>query len=565
MAHDEALRQRIIDAAAQLFADHGYEGTRVRMVAQQAGVSPHTVRRLTGGRAELFAAVITQKVRSEAAERVEAAADHPELGPPLAVLLEAAAQVFTAPARSWDVLELEALTRAHRDPELRAAESARLAGRVENARALVHQVGRAGGLDADVAEDALTHFVVALSVGLAVVDPVLPLRPRAEDWNALIARIGVAMAPSDLLITPEHTARTPWRVRIDVQDAPGAVARLVRALGAVHLYTVAMQVVGAQDGMRTIDLALTAPEGVPGAAVLAAAMSAGRNGYITEGSDLDAQDLPTRMIDGAARLLSDPAWGPQAAAELLEADTVEVIGANEGADDSARVLRLQWTADDHVVLHRSWAPFARAEQARASALLRLAAAVAQLTGDEEAVGWMEPIRDGRVWIRLAHPEDADALADMHQRCSERTRYLRYVTLGEWRDVQLRRLTGGHRGATLVAMSESGSIVAVGNVFPDQANPARAAEIALLVEDAYQSRGVGTALLRRQLALAQRLGFREVVAVVLAENSAMLKLLERTPLAWRSTVESGVATWRAPLPDPHEQVGPQPPGGPAPAE
>ena len=558
MADDEALRQRIIDAAAELFAQHGYEGTRVRMVAQHAGLSPHTVRKLTGGRSELFAAVMAAKVRSDAADRVEQAAEHPELGPPLAVLIDAASQVFTAPARSWDLLELEALTRAHRDPELREVETARVAERVDNARMLISQIRRAGGLDPDVAEDALTHFVVALSVGLAAIDPVLAHRPRAEDWNALIARIASAMVPSDMLISPEHEARIPWRVRVDVPDAPGAVARLMRALGSVGLYTVAMQVVGAGDGARTIDIALTAPEGVSESAVLAAALSAGRNGYITEGSPEDAEDLPTRMIDGATRLISDPAWGPRAAAELLEADSVEVIDPNEGSDDSARVLRLQWTADDHVVLHRSWAPFARAEQARASALLRFAAAIAQAAGDEDAVGWMEPIKDGRVWIRLAHPEDADALADMHQRCSERTRYLRYVTFGEWRDVQLRRLAGGHRGATLVAMSESGSIVAVANVFPDSEQPDRAAEIALLVEDAYQSRGVGSALLHRQIALARRLGFREVVAVVLAENAAMLGLLRRTPLEWRSTVQAGVATWRAPLPDPD----PHPGNGPA---
>jgi hypothetical protein len=55
------------------------------------------------------------------------------------------------------------------------------------------------------------------------------------------------------------------------------------------------------------------------------------------------------------------------------------------------------------------------------------------------------------------------------------------------------------------------------------------------------------MLRRQIALAERLGFAELAAVVLAENAGMIRLLEHTPLHWTSTVESGVATWRAPLP------------------
>ena len=53
MASDEELRQRIVDAAAELFAEHGYSGTKLRMVAERAEVKPGTVKRLTGGRAQL--------------------------------------------------------------------------------------------------------------------------------------------------------------------------------------------------------------------------------------------------------------------------------------------------------------------------------------------------------------------------------------------------------------------------------------------------------------------------------------------------------------------------------
>ena len=61
---DVELRRRIVQAAAELFTEHGYEGTRIRMVAQRAEVTPRTVRRLTGGRAQLFAIVIAETVTS---------------------------------------------------------------------------------------------------------------------------------------------------------------------------------------------------------------------------------------------------------------------------------------------------------------------------------------------------------------------------------------------------------------------------------------------------------------------------------------------------------------------
>jgi AcrR family transcriptional regulator/RimJ/RimL family protein N-acetyltransferase len=546
----DELRRRIVDVAAELFAERGYGGTKLAMVAERAGVSERTVRRLTGGREQLFALVIATKLRSEAADRVASAAADPGATPPLAVLVDAAAQVFAAPEFSSSILELEALIRAHRDDAVRALESARLAKRCANMSAVVEQARRAGGLDDDVDDAALVHFMLALSVGLAVIDPV-SRRPGPANWNALMARIGVSVAPAELLLEPEYHARKPWRLRIDIPDRPGALALLIRALSTLHAYVVATAVLAVGDGIRTIDLAVTLPEKVTAQTLLAAAMAAGSNGHVTEGSVDDRLDMPTRVLDGAAELVTNPGSAPLAAAALVEADRFEVTDAIEGEDDAAGVLRLQWTPARHVVLYREWAPFARAEQTRASALLRLAAAIARSEGDADALGWVEPVKGGdagAVWIRLGRPEDADAVAAMHERCSERTRYRRYLTgIGEWRDLSLRRLAGGHRGATLVVMSEDGSIVGLGNVFPDRPGDAHAAEIAEIVEDAYQGRGIGSRLLRHMLELARRLGFQSVVATVLAENAEMLAVLEATGLDWTSEPGERVVTMRAPLP------------------
>lgn len=546
--NDDEVRQKIIDSAAELFATEGYGGTRVKAVAKKAGVSAKTVRRLSGGRADLFAAVIADKVTSKAAEMVEAAATEPSATPPLAVLLEAAQEIFAAPERSWNVLELEALLSAHRDDEVLALASARIQKRWANMKAVVTQTRAAGGIDETLDDDAFVHYALALSVGMAMVSPVVQRRPTQAAWNALMARIGTAVGPSDLMFAADRAAHTPWRVRIDIPDRPGGVARLVRALSSLNVYVVAMGVVGGGDAHRTIDLALTAPESVTGETVLAAAMSVGRNGYVTTGSPEDGTDLPTRLLDFAADLVADPEIAPEAASALVEADGFEVTDATEGPDDRAGILRLQWTPDEHVVLHREWAPFARAEQTRASALLRLSAGIAALKGVEDALGWVDRIKDGWVWTRLGRPEDADAVAAMHDRCSERSRYQRYFSAVEWRDIELRRLSGGHRGATLVVMNDSGTIIGLGNVFPDDpGNEGTVAEVAMIIEDAYQGRGVGGHLLRHLVQFARRLEFTELVASVLAENDGMLALFEKTGLEWSKKIEGGVYSMRAPLP------------------
>ena len=549
MTNDVELRARILDVAAELFAENGYGGTRLQMVAGRAGVTTRTVRRLTGDLTQLFGEVITARLTSEAADRIAAAATDPGTEPPLAVLIEAAGEIFAAPGRSWGLLEIEALLRAHRDDDIRALESARMDKRWANMKTVTEQTRRAGGIDDDIDDRALVHFALALSVGLAMVHPVADRKPSQASWNALMARIGAAFAPEELLLTTEHQARTPWRLRIDIPDRPGGLAQLIRALSTLRVYVVATAVLASGDGTRTIDLAVTVPDKVSADTLLAAAMAAGSNGHLTQGSPDDGLDLPTRVLDLATELVTNPGSAPLTAAILVEADHFEVTNATEGEDDDDDVLRLQWTADRHVVLHRDWAPFARAEKTRASALLRLASAVSAMAGDAGALGWVEPIKgQATVWIRLARPEDAEAVAAMHERSSEQSRYRRYLSgVSEWRDINLRRLTGGHRGATLVVMSEEGDIVGLGNVFPAAPDDGHAAEIAVIVEDAYQGRGIGARLVRHMLELAERIGFQEVVAIVLAQNAEMRQVLEATRLDWTHDLDDGVLTMRAALP------------------
>jgi AcrR family transcriptional regulator/RimJ/RimL family protein N-acetyltransferase len=544
MATDEAKRARIVAAASELFTAHGFGATTIDMVAKRAGVGARAVGRLVGDRHALLVEVLAERSESVVADLVEQAAETPDRTPPLSALIEAAHRLQEAPGASWGSLELEVLARARDDAEMREIGTERIAHRSANVKAISASSREAGGLDPGLSDNAVVHLSMALSIGLAMLDPVATHRPTPLEWDAMIARIGAAVAPSELLLQPAYEVSERWRVRVDIPDRPGGMSRIIRALGALHVYTVSLGVVGYGPGTRTVDLSLIAPPHVSSEVILAAAESAGEHAHITVGSPDAGRDLPTRMLDAATLLVKHPEAAPTVAAGVVEADSVEVISATEGADDRADVLRLQWTADRHVLLQRDWAPFAGAEQARASALLRLSAAIARLSGDDDVTGWIDPVRDGTVWIRLARPEDAHAVAAMHDRCSERSRFQRYFSLTEWRDLQLRRLAGGHRGATLVAMSRDGDIVALGNVFPEAPGEGRAAEIALIVEDAQQGTGVGTALLRRMLQVAPTMGFTEVVAHVLADNAGMKHLLEATGLAWTTTVQSGVASMTA---------------------
>ena len=528
------------------------EPTRQRMrdKAESVGGRARAVGRETKTRSRLVRDIVMARGDSAAAQLVREAAQDSSV-PGLSALMAAGHQVFVDPSASWDLVDLEAMAVARVDPEIEQRARVALAGRLANLEAVVASARRSGSIDPAVSDAAIVHMSMALSAGLALIAPVLPTRASPEEWDRVQARIGVAFAPPDLSVeTTSAEDSVRWRLRVDVPDRPGSSARLFRALAALHANTTYLQINGVEDGLRTIEMGLRAPRIVSQDAVVAAAGTAATNVHITEGRVGDDGDLFAQVLDAAGNLVRHPEWAPEIAAQMVAAEEFEVVDATEGESDEVDVLRLQWTTQKHVLLRRHWAPFARAEQARVSALLRLAAAAAKAAGAAEgANGWISSVGSITVWIRLARPEDADLVRQMHERTSERSRYQRYFAHTKWKDVQLRRLAGGHRGATLVAQSRGGEVIALGNVFPEVEGSATA-EIAVIVEDAYQGMGLGREMLRKMIDIAVSLGFREVLAEVLTENRGMQRLLETTGLEWTSHSSEGVRTMRAFLPVSH---------------
>ncbi|MFI7605347.1 GNAT family N-acetyltransferase [Micromonospora sp. NPDC049366] len=129
-----------------------------------------------------------------------------------------------------------------------------------------------------------------------------------------------------------------------------------------------------------------------------------------------------------------------------------------------------------------------------------------------------------VQLRQIRPEDAPGIVAMHSRFSERTRYLRYFSPYPRipdRDLQ-RFVTVDHRDREAFVVLVGGGIVAVGRY--ERLGPqAPEAEVAFVVEDAYQGRGIGSVLLEHLADAARRVGIVHFVAEVLPANGAMLRV------------------------------------------
>ena len=138
-------------------------------------------------------------------------------------------------------------------------------------------------------------------------------------------------------------------------------------------------------------------------------------------------------------------------------------------------------------------------------------------------------------IRPIRPEDEPLLVNFHNTLSERSVYLRYF---HWMKLEQRteheRLTrmcfiDYDRQMALVAeradpISGERQIVAVGRLV--KSHMADEAEVAVIVSDGFQKRGIGTGIVRQLVEFARAEKLQRLTASMLFENRAMQKVFER---------------------------------------
>ncbi|MEJ3743659.1 GNAT family N-acetyltransferase [Actinomycetes bacterium KLBMP 9797] len=330
-----------------------------------------------------------------------------------------------------------------------------------------------------------------------------------------------------------------WRIRATVDDRPGYLAVLAASLALKSVNILAVQVHTTEAG-AVDDFLVDAPDTLSEADLFAAVEKGrGRDVWIVRTDAHDLADLPTRALGLAGRLVRDPDSLGDTLAALLGADAViwrpqpghDRYGANRGA------MRLVDPAGGTYEISRPAPAFTPAEHARAQALVDLAATVGRQAADQITLVLPD---SAELRVRPAVRDDLAAIQAMHGRCTPRSLQRRYLTasgvsagfgLGAASGVravpgpsaaQLGRLLEPRGGVTLIALADDGRLVAMANLVAE----GEIAELAVLVEDAWQRRGLGTALLRRLVAHGTRAGYAALVAHIHADNAPMLATVRR---------------------------------------
>lgn len=155
--------------------------------------------------------------------------------------------------------------------------------------------------------------------------------------------------------------------------------------------------------------------------------------------------------------------------------------------------------------------------------------------------------DGRpLQLRPLWPEDWRQLASGDGRVSEESLRLRFFHVPPMTERTFRRLTlTDHARQFAWGAFVDGQLVGIGR-YALQAEDRATAELAVLVADDVQRKGVATRLVAAVVAAADAHGATELAALARAENTAVRGLLAHFGAAWHEAEEDGAVTARWPL-------------------
>ncbi|MCX5838020.1 MAG: GNAT family N-acetyltransferase, partial [Deltaproteobacteria bacterium] len=157
-----------------------------------------------------------------------------------------------------------------------------------------------------------------------------------------------------------------------------------------------------------------------------------------------------------------------------------------------------------------------------------------------------------VHFRAIKPSDEEEMRKLFYRFSDNAVYYRYVSaiksmphrkMQEYVNVDYQRIM-----SIVGTVEESGTerLIAEGRYVRHNDRPF--ADVAFVVDENFQGRGVASFLFETLIRVARELGIEGFTADVLADNKAMLKVFEKAPLPIRAVMEFGIYNLTIPFKD-----------------
>ncbi|MEO6470400.1 MAG: GNAT family N-acetyltransferase [Aeromicrobium sp.] len=299
-----------------------------------------------------------------------------------------------------------------------------------------------------------------------------------------------------------------WRVRTTLADRPGILADIAKACGKAEVNILGMQVFPTVPHV-TDEFMISTAEGWADINVAELFVSSGgADVSVTRGTAASLFDAPTRWLNGVHQILEESRDVVDMLSELLETEPPDV--ADYAGHDVLQLVRRNGST---LSVSRA-VPFTTIERARAQALV-------SLVGDAGSqVAALTPTKTPLVpVVRESRLSDLDAVADMHERCSADTMYSRYQTplAMPMATRFVRRLVQPDNGLGLVIQIGS-DIVGHGTL----ENDGNLWTFHLILEDAWQGRGLGSKAVKYAAGRAKALGADHLTCITAGSNDRLLR-------------------------------------------
>lgn len=191
----DATRQRLIEAAAEVFAEKGYERAGVAEIARRAGLTTGAIYSNFTGKAELLLEAIDLRAEDEFEQLFN---EHRFEGRASDIIRTVGANLVEPGRAGADKpqLLLEAITTARRDPDLAAKLAARVEARATRMAELIEEAKLEGSIRPDLDTLAVVRFCHAVSLGVLSLQALSLDLPEPAPWSRLIETLVGAIAPA---------------------------------------------------------------------------------------------------------------------------------------------------------------------------------------------------------------------------------------------------------------------------------------------------------------------------------------------------------------------------------
>jgi TetR/AcrR family transcriptional repressor of uid operon len=188
-----SLGDRLLEAAAEVFAERGYDRAGVAEIARRAGVTTGAIYSRYAGKAELLVAALDAHTTDELDSLF---ADHRFQGRAEDVLAIAGSHLVqrSADGDRDSALLTEAFIAARRDPAVADLIRGHVLDRRERLRAVIESAKESRGIGTELDTESLVTFCHALGFGFLMLDAVEVPMPEVGPWEQLIAHLIAALA-----------------------------------------------------------------------------------------------------------------------------------------------------------------------------------------------------------------------------------------------------------------------------------------------------------------------------------------------------------------------------------